>query len=64
MSPAHFAFVSFQMRSYIYTQAGLDSNPLIYVSHIAGMTGVHHHSQLLLVEIETHKLFAQAGLEP
>jgi hypothetical protein len=30
---------------------------------IAGMTGVHHHTQLLSVEMCSHELFSWAGLE-
>jgi hypothetical protein len=27
------------------------------------MTGMYHHTQLLLVEVGSHELFAQVGLE-
>jgi hypothetical protein len=43
-------------------QAGLDHSPPTYSSHIAGMTGACHHTQLLLVVMWSHKLFAWAGL--
>jgi hypothetical protein len=33
-------------------------------SHMAEMTGVCHHAQLLLIEIGSYNLFAWAGLEP
>jgi hypothetical protein len=33
------------------------SNPPIYASHIAGMIGVSHNTQLLLVEMGSHKHF-------
>jgi hypothetical protein len=38
---------------HIFPRAGLDSDPPIYTSHIAGMTGVNHHAQLL-TEMESH----------
>jgi hypothetical protein len=40
----------------------LDGDPPIYVSHIAGKAVVHHHAQLLLVEMGSQKLFAHASL--
>jgi hypothetical protein len=30
---------------------------------VAGMTGIHYYSQLFSIEVESLKLFAQAGLE-
>jgi hypothetical protein len=35
-----------------------------YLCYVAGMTGMHHHIQLLLVEMGSCELFAQTGLEP
>jgi hypothetical protein len=35
---------------------------LIFLS-IVGITGMHHHTQLLLVEMGSQELFAWAGLE-
>jgi hypothetical protein len=46
MSPALFALVVFQIGSRIFAQAGLDHDPSVYVSHVAGITGSHHHIQL------------------
>jgi hypothetical protein len=40
----------------------LDHSPPNYAFDIDGMTG-DHHTKLLLVEIGSCKLFAQAGLE-
>jgi hypothetical protein len=41
----------------------LDHNLPTYTSQVVGMTGVCHHTQLLLVEIGSLKVFAQADLE-
>jgi hypothetical protein len=54
--------VIFLRRSHIYAQAGLNHNRPIYTSYVAGMTGMCHHAQLLLVEMESHKAVAQAGI--
>jgi hypothetical protein len=59
MPPALFALVIFYIRSGIYAQAGLDCNLPIYASQIAEMIGMHHHTQLLLVEMESCELFIQ-----
>jgi hypothetical protein len=56
-------FSCFEIRSSFFVQAGLDSDSLIYASHIAGMTDTRHQVQLL-VEMGSNKLFACAGLEP
>jgi hypothetical protein len=61
MSLALFALVIFQIGSHIYiflTQASLDLDSPIYTFHIAGMTGMCYHTQLLLVEMESCELFA------
>jgi hypothetical protein len=47
MLPALFALVIFQIGSHIFTWAVLDYN-LIYISHLAGMTVMHHHIQLFI----------------
>jgi hypothetical protein len=60
--PTLFAFIIFQTESHIYLQACLDIASPISASHIAGMTGTLCHIQLL-VEMESCKLFAQAGLQ-
>jgi hypothetical protein len=39
------------------------STILLLTLPVAGMTGMCHLAQLLLVEMESHKLFAWAGLE-
>jgi hypothetical protein len=44
--PTLFASGIFQIGSNIYAQAGLDCDPPIFASHIAGITGTHHHTQL------------------
>jgi hypothetical protein len=36
----------------------------MYIFHIAGVTGIHHHTQLFIVEIESLQVFAYIGLEP
>jgi hypothetical protein len=40
--------VIFQTGSHFYAWVGLDHNPPIYVSCVAGMTGMHHHAPLLI----------------
>jgi hypothetical protein len=37
---------------------------LFVLPHIAGMTGVYHHTQSLVEMGRSHELFAQTGLEP
>jgi hypothetical protein len=49
--------VIFWIVSCIYAQACLDCDLPIYASHVAGMTGMYHHTQLLLIKMESHKLF-------
>jgi hypothetical protein len=46
----------------LYTWASLDHDPPIYASHVARVTGAHHHIQLLLVEMGSLKLFVQLTL--
>jgi hypothetical protein len=41
-----FALVVFWIESCIYAWTYLDCVPPIYASHIAGMSGMYHHSQL------------------
>jgi uncharacterized protein (UPF0212 family) len=41
----------------LYTQASLDLSPSIGASHVVGMTGMYHHTQLLLVEVEVSWTF-------
>jgi hypothetical protein len=51
MPPALLAFASFSVGTCVYTQASLDRGLPVYASCRAGMTGAHHHTQLLLVEM-------------
>jgi hypothetical protein len=62
MPPALFALVIFVTGSCFLSQGGLDCNTSVYISHIADMAGMHHHTQIL-VEMVSHRLFAQTGLE-
>jgi hypothetical protein len=39
-----------EVESHFFAQAGVDSAPSIYASYVAGMTGVHHHTQLFIGE--------------
>jgi hypothetical protein len=48
----------------IYSWASVDLNHPIYASRAAVMAGTHHHTQILLVEMESHELFAQTVLKP
>jgi hypothetical protein len=57
-----FALVIFQILL-LYAQAGLDCNFPIYTLWVAGITGIHHCTQLLLVEMVSQELFVWAGLE-
>jgi hypothetical protein len=63
MSPTLFALVIFQIRSCFYAWADLDLDLPIYAFFLSGMTGIHLHTQLLLVKMGSNKLFALAGLE-
>jgi hypothetical protein len=63
MPPVLFAFLIFGIGSSVYAWPGLDCYPPIYASCLAEMTGMHHHGQLLLVDVESLELFAQVGLE-
>jgi hypothetical protein len=55
MPPGLLAY--FQRESCIFIQAGLNCHPPVHASHIAGMTGVCHHKQLLLVEMGVSQVF-------
>jgi hypothetical protein len=48
--PSPFGLVILGMGPHIYAGGGLDSDPAIYASCIAGMTGMHHCA---LVEMES-----------
>jgi hypothetical protein len=53
----------FGKRVFLFVQTGLDHGPPIFIlPAIARMTGVHHSNQLL-VEMGSHKLFVQAGFK-
>jgi hypothetical protein len=62
--PRPFCFSYFSNRAHIYDLAGLDPNPLIYTSHIAGMTSTITTLSFLLVEMGCHELFAWTVLKP
>jgi hypothetical protein len=53
----------FSNRVLFYAWAAPDYNHPIYFSHVAGMAGMLQHTQLLLFEMGSWKLFAQTGLE-
>jgi hypothetical protein len=46
-----------------FVQTSLDCDSPILSFPILRMTGVPHHAQLFSVEVESHKLLVQAGLE-
>jgi hypothetical protein len=64
MPPVLFAFLIFGIGSSVYAWPGLDCYPPIYASCLAEMTGMHHHGQLLLIEIASCELFDQTDLKP
>jgi hypothetical protein len=47
--PTPFALVILEIESYINAHDCLNQDPCIYNPHIAGMTGVHHHTQSLVI---------------
>jgi hypothetical protein len=53
---ALYALVILGIGPHVYAQAGLDLDPPIYASHIAGITERQHHAQLLL-EMRSPLLF-------
>jgi hypothetical protein len=59
--PNPFSFGYFSVL--LHAQASLHCDPPIYASCVARMKGMYQHTQLLLVEIWSHELFAQAILE-
>jgi hypothetical protein len=62
MLPVLFALASFQVGSYVYAPGNLHGDPF-YVSYVAGMIGLTHHTQLLLVEMGSLELFVLVGLK-
>jgi hypothetical protein len=48
MPQACFALVIFQIGAYIYAWAWLNVDPLIYIFHVARITGVCQHAQLFI----------------
>jgi hypothetical protein len=61
-SPAQL-LVIFPIGSWIYAQINMHCHPT-YLSHTAGMTGVHHHVILShWLRWGSYKLFARASLE-
>jgi hypothetical protein len=58
-----FAFVIFQIGSYVFALGPASHhNPPTYAYHVAGVTGMHHHSWLVCWD--GISLFAWAGLDP
>jgi hypothetical protein len=56
--PQHFfALGIFGIGSYIYVLANLDHDPSVCTSCLTGMTSMHHHTQLLLVEMGVSHTF-------
>jgi hypothetical protein len=51
LHPSPYWFGYFRNRLSLYAQASLDLDLLIFASPVAGMTGTHHHMQLLLVKM-------------
>jgi hypothetical protein len=47
---AHFAYVTFEIGSEFILRQAWIFIPFIYASHVPGMTGTSHHTQLLLVK--------------
>jgi hypothetical protein len=65
MPPLPFNLSSLAMHTVLlYARAGLDRDPPMFASYIAGMTGPCYHTQLLLVQMGSYELFAQGGLDP
>jgi hypothetical protein len=62
MSPALFLLVIFEIGSCTFAWASLDGDLPVEASCLAGMTGVCYHAQLLLIEMGSRELGAQAGL--
>jgi hypothetical protein len=58
-----FASVSFGIGLQIDVWAELDHDPPIYVNHVAGITGMYHCTQLLLIEMGFLEHFALTGLK-
>jgi hypothetical protein len=58
----HALFI-FEIGSSVFACASLNHDPLIYVSHVAGMKGMCHHTSFSLHEMISNECFAQAGLE-
>jgi hypothetical protein len=53
-APALFALVTLQIRSRVFVRASRDHDPPIYVSCVAGMTGVCYHDHFLLVVMRSN----------
>jgi hypothetical protein len=45
LNPFCFSYFS-NMALHFFSWASLDCDPLVYTSHVAWMTGMHHHTQL------------------
>jgi hypothetical protein len=61
--PSPFCFNYFSNKVLPYALAGWDHHLPIYASCLAGMTGIHYHAQLLLVEMGSPKLFCPDWLQ-
>jgi hypothetical protein len=59
-----FALGIFLIGCHVNAWESLNHDTPIFASCMAGMTGIHHHAQNLLIEIRSYELFARAGLEP
>jgi hypothetical protein len=62
MPPALFVLVTFWIGSCVHAQASLDRDPLIYISHMAGIAGMCHWTQLLWIKMVVSGTFCP-GLE-
>jgi hypothetical protein len=47
ISPPLFASFTFLIGSHVFIWANLDHSSPTFAYHIAGMTGMHHHAQLI-----------------
>jgi hypothetical protein len=56
MPPSLFALGIFQVG------AGLECDPPFYTSWVAGISGMCHHAQFLLIEMGFHEFFAWVSL--
>lgn len=57
-----YCYSYFHTGSHHFFQAILGHDLPIYTSNVVGVTEMHHHAQLSLVEMGSHQFFAWAGL--